>query len=159
MARRSKLTKGTRDKICDALSIGATRELASRYARVSYRSMIYWLAAGREERESIEAGNPPDPAKRRYLLFLHAVEDAEADAGISWLSVVDKAAQTDPNWAWRMLKQRFPDGFSDVTQTQVSGPKGGPIDYRDVTELSDAELALIAAGGRSGAAEPEASEE
>lgn len=127
--RPSKLTKKVQEAICEAISIGATKEMAAQYARVSVSAVMHWLEYGREERERIEKGAPPDPAKRKFVYFLHAVDDAQSTAGIGWLQVVDKAATTDPDWAWRMLRQRFPEGFREVTETQVSGVDGRPIEH------------------------------
>jgi|GEM_PF-5737586 len=111
--------------------------MAARYARVSVSSLTSWLKQAREERDAIAAGNEPNPERKPFLALLSAIEDAEADAGMSWLQVVDKAAQSDPNWAWRMLKQRFPEGFQDVVQAQVSGPGGAPIEFIEVARPTE----------------------
>jgi len=136
MGRRGpyRLNRRVISAIKAAISIGAHRPLAAAYASVSEASVRNWLKEGQQERESRKAGNPPEEAMSLQLSLLRAVEKAEAQAGIGWLVVVDKAAQTDPNWAWRLLKQRFPEGFSDVQQFEHSGPQGRPI---EVTEIRD----------------------
>jgi len=49
-----------------------------------------------------------------------------------------------------LLKGRRPSIFRD--NVSVTGPDGGPIETRDVTGISDAELEHIAAGRRKGTA-------
>ena len=127
MGRPTKLTPKVREAICEALAIGATREMAARYARVAISTFGVWMRTATEERERIHQGGEPDPTKARYLSFIAAIEDAEVSAGIGWLQVVDKAASREPDWAWRMLKQRFPEGFQDIERREMTGPGGGPI--------------------------------
>lgn len=45
-------------------------------------------------------------------------------------------------------------GLDAPVRQEVTGPGGGPIQHRDVTELTDDELAAIASRGRSGTAAP-----
>jgi hypothetical protein len=131
--------------------------LAARYARIGDSTLRFWLQLAREERQRIVDGGVPDPEKRRYLALLAAVEDAEADAGITWLQVVDKAAQNDPSWAWRMLKQRFPEGFQDIVEQKITGPNGGAVQVEhDLTDNAVADILSILAG--AGALQPGAQE-
>lgn len=46
---------------------------------------------------------------------------------------------------WLMSKMA-PKKYGDKIQTEVSGPNGGPMQVQDITELTDAQLAAIAAG-------------
>ncbi len=127
MGRPTKLTPKVRDAICQALAIGATREMAARYARVAISTFGVWMRTATEERERIAQGGEPDPSKARYLSFIAAIEDAEISAGISWLQVGDKAASREPDWAWRMLKQRFPEGFQDIMRNEITGKDSAPM--------------------------------
>ena len=51
-----------------------------------------------------------------------------------------------------LLKAHNPARFRENYHMEVAGKDGRPIETRDVTGLSDAELELIASGGRAGAA-------
>lgn len=48
-----------------------------------------------------------------------------------------------------LMKAHRPEKYRDTVRNEHTGKGGGPIDYRDVTELTDEQLAAIAAG-RSG---------
>lgn len=112
--RPAKLTRTVQDKVCQAIRYGAHPKLAADYARIGESTLQLWLSEGRKERERLQSGEQPDPDKVPFLGFLTAVEEAEAEAGISWLEVIDRAASENPEWAWRMLKLRFPQGFLGV---------------------------------------------
>ena len=60
--------------------------------------------------------------------FFGSVEQARMEAGIRWQAVVDKAANTDPNFALRMLKIRFRNDYQEVNQAEVVGANGGPVE-------------------------------
>lgn len=142
MARRSKLTKKTTEAICDAISIGATYEIAAGYGRVSQRVFYYWMDRGRKELERLET-NPkalPDPDERKYMQFLQKVYEANNDAAISWLNVINNSAAVDPVWARYLLEQRFPKDYGQKGQKAA-------VSYNvDVSKLSDEQLVRIAQG-------------
>ena len=140
MARPIKLTPYRQSKIRDAIGIGAHRELAARYAGICQDTLHDWLGRGRAEEERRLKGEAPDEKESCFVRFLHAVEEAEANAGIGWAQVIDKAAQTDPVWAWKMLKLRFPDGFHETDRQQV-----GVLNV-DMEHLTDEQLDRLAAG-------------
>ncbi len=99
MARRSKLTPETQKRICDALVMGATYELASKYAGIHYDTLREWMNT--------------KPA------FSDAVKEAEGRAVIGWLAKIEKAA-SDGNWqaaAWK-LERRYPRSYGRVVQEQ-----------------------------------------
>ncbi len=106
---------------CEALSIGASQKLAAQYAGVSEGAVINWLNQGRELAEKLESGADIPQDKKIFVKLLSEVEKANAEAGITWLQVVDKAAQVDPTWAWRMLKVRYPEGFTEIDRTEITG--------------------------------------
>lgn len=140
MARPSKLTPRVRIAICEAIGIGAHRELSARYAGVCVETLYRWLREARQELDRRQKGEEPNAENNRYVKFLQAVEDAEANAGIGWAQVVDKAAQQDPAWAWRMLKLRFPDGFHETDRQDIN------LLNVDVEKLSDEQLERLANG-------------
>ena len=50
-----------------------------------------------------------------------------------------------------LLKAHKPEVYREVTRNELTGKNGGPITHKDVTELTDDELARIAAGSSGGA--------
>lgn len=50
-----------------------------------------------------------------------------------------------------LLKAHKPEVYREVTRSELTGKNGGPITHKDVTELTDDELARIAAGSSGGA--------
>lgn len=142
MARRRILTETVIKKYCDARRIGASQELSALYARVSDGSIVIWLDKGRALREKILAGEIIPQEDRIYIRFLEEVEEADGDAGISWQQVVDKTAQLDATWAWRMLRQRFPNGYDDPANAKTAN-----YNYNfNLSDLTDEQLQRIANG-------------
>jgi hypothetical protein len=90
--RRTKRTPETAKKFCDAIRLGATYDLAARYAGMSDSTFERW-------RES-----DPD--------FAEQVRDAEGAAVVGWLAKIEKAAN-DGEWtaaAWK-LERRYPHEY------------------------------------------------
>lgn len=116
----------------DAISIGATYTLAARYAKVSPEAVEKWLREGRREVERRENGEGEIKANEVYVGFLRAVQEAEADAGITWQTTVNNAAKVDPAWAYKMLRLRFGKGYmeNDVT-TNIQVPADMPTEFLD----------------------------
>lgn len=142
MARRGAktlLTAERLEQITTALSNGLTRETAAKYARVSYQTFYNWYTRGRAEFERLEK---KIPAKRGYkiqeslyLNFFNQVEIAEADAIVEWQQVINRAARTDPVWAFKMLALRD-RGYRTVDVTATY----------DLTKATDEQLERIANG-------------
>lgn len=112
MARRTKRTKATRERILKALRLGATYELAARYGGIHYDTLNEW--------------RKDDPE------FSEAIEKAEGDAATSWLERIETAAN-EGNWqaaAWK-LERRYPESYGrrEVTKHEHSGPNGGAIQF------------------------------
>jgi hypothetical protein len=90
--RRTKRTADTAKRFCDAIRLGATYDLAARYAGMSDSTFERW-------RES-----DPD--------FAEQVRDAEGAAVVGWLAKIEKAAN-DGEWtaaAWK-LERRYPHEY------------------------------------------------
>ncbi len=140
MGRRSKLTPETVEKICDAISIGATNRIAGLYAGVAESSILGWLKTARDELERREtSGYKADRKLVKYIEFLRKYETAEASAFIGWLQVIDNSAQTNPQWAAYMLERR--DRAYSARQ-ELTGADGKALG-RSAEELTDEELAEI----------------
>lgn len=101
--------------------------MAAAYARIGQDTAIDWLKRAKIESERRAKGEPAQEGEQPFVDFSQAVEQARMEAGIRWQAVVDKAANTDPNFALRMLKIRFRNDYQEVNQTEISGPAGGPL--------------------------------
>jgi len=98
MARSSKLTPEVQQRICDALGVGATYELAASYGGVAYETFRQW-------RETKPA-------------FSGALKDAEGRAAVALLAKIQKAAG-EGTWqaaAW-ILERRYPQLYGRTVQT------------------------------------------
>jgi len=112
MAARLKLTPEVQKRICDAVAIGATYDLAAKYGGVSY--------------ESLRLLREKSPA------FAAALQEAEGRGAIGWLAKIERAAN-EGTWqaaAWK-LERRYPQEYGR-TVNEHTGPGGGPI--RQTTE-------------------------
>ena len=97
--RKTKLTPDVQAKIVQALGVGTTREHAYQYAGISHDAFYHWLKQG-------EAGKSP------YTEFYAAVKNAEGQAVVGWMALIDSAARNG-NWqaaAWK-LERRYPKDY------------------------------------------------
>ncbi len=94
MARPSKLTSKTVNKLAQALATGAFIATACSYAGISTSLFYAWKARGKREKERLERriGAKPKPAERPFLEFLDAVVQAELKAELRALTVVNRVA-------------------------------------------------------------------
>lgn len=89
--RRSKYTPETVDKLTHAIRLGATYQLACNYAGISHETFHQWRKTKPE--------------------FSEAITQAEGEAAIKWLDLVNKGAQELPQWAAWMLERRYPEMY------------------------------------------------
>src|SRR4051794_23946527 len=95
MARPTKLTPERQDRITRAIREGAYAEVATRAAGVAPSTYYDWLRRGRE-------GEEP------YSVFLEAVEQADAEAEVAAVGVINAAAASgDWRAAKALLERRF----------------------------------------------------
>lgn len=133
MGRPTKLTDQAREEICAALEIGASYTLAAEYAGVVYATFNNWMIRGEAAAAARERGEPIPAAERRFLQFFEAVRSSLANAGVSWLTVLNTAAKQEPQWAAWLLQRRFPDDYAQPRQPlEVSGPQGGPVQVHTI---------------------------
>jgi hypothetical protein len=138
--RKIKLTDDITKIFTDALSIGASRDMAARYAGVSYMSIYIWLKRG----EAAHKKNSIVEKEQVFINLFKEVEKAEAEAVIGWQQVVSKAAEKDPVWAMKMLQLRDKQNYSPApTVLEHSGPGGGPIEVLDIERVRDARWAAV----------------
>jgi transposase len=97
--RKTKLTPEVQAKIVQALGVGTTREHACQFAGIDHSSLYNWIKKG-------EAGRSP------YVEFVEALKNAEGQAVVGWMALIDSAARSG-NWqaaAWK-LERRYPKDY------------------------------------------------
>jgi hypothetical protein len=108
VGRPSKLTESRMEKLIEALRSGSYRIDACRAAGVHYNTLLAWEKKG-ESRTSGE-----------YVEFLEALRRAEAEAVVSSVEVITKAA-TDGDWraaAW-FLEHKYPNNWARLDKRAV----------------------------------------
>lgn len=120
MARPSKFTPETTAKLCQAIELGATYELACKYAGISYQIFNEWMN-GRSY--------PQGTTRTQKLEFVERISDAEGKGAIKWLAKIEKAA-SDGTWqaaAWK-LERRYPKAYGRTVQAhEFSDAEGKPL--------------------------------
>lgn len=126
MGRPTKLNAGTQSKIEQAIRMGATYDLACKYAGISYTTLRNWINRAEAELERV-ANNSRARIRqdeRAYIDLLEAIQKAEGDAAIGWLAKIEKAAN-DGSWqaaAWK-LERRYPADYNR-NRTEITGADG-----------------------------------
>lgn len=132
MARPTKLNPTTQERICQAIRVGATYQLAAQYGGVTYKTFNEWMKAGEDAQKGI------------YREFCEAVKKAEADAAMRWLALIDQAATMQWQAAAWKLERRYPEDYGrQVKDTRLSGSV-------DVRTLTDEQLQQIVADKSGG---------
>jgi hypothetical protein len=110
MARKPIPVEPYIEKLEQALAIGATYDLAARYAGISLKTFDRWRAAAEDARPGTAL------AKLRDRL-----QQAEARAAITWLDHIEQAAR---NGDWRAaafkLQHRFPEQYGGRVHADVT---------------------------------------
>lgn len=99
MARRSKYTTEVVKKLCHAIELGATYELACNYAGIHYDTFRTWQLTKPE--------------------FSDAIKDAEGKAVVGWLNIIEGEAAAG-SWqaaAWK-LERRYPHVYGKTVSEQ-----------------------------------------
>jgi hypothetical protein len=119
--RPTLLTDKVIAKIVEALSYGASYDLASRWAGISYPTLQNWqrIARAAKLKAEAEGENALDATETAYLMFLRQIEEVEAKKGLEWQKTLDVASKKDPDQALAALRRRF-DGYSERTQVQLT---------------------------------------
>lgn len=101
MARRTKYTPAVAERICQAIRLGATFDLAAKAGGISHETFRVWRQAN--------------------AAFSAQVEKAEATAALAWLAMIEQAAK-EGIWtaaAWK-LERRYPHQYGrQVIEHQV----------------------------------------
>lgn len=132
--RPRKLTKALHDALVQSIAEGNYIEGAAALNDVSKASVYGWLKQGRREE------------KGPYRRFLNAVLKAQAEVEKRFLDYVEAGAFKD--WraaAWR-LEHMKPRRYSQKQRIEHTGKRGGPIETKEIRQLTDEELEAIARG-------------
>ncbi len=136
MARPTKLTPETQERILKAVRAGNYAEAAARSAGIAPSTLYRWLERGSQETEGT------------HREFHDAVRRAEAEAEVHAVAVVRRAMSEDWRAAMAYLERRHPSRWRRHTSTELTGKNGGPIRAEhaptvDLTRLTDKELRLL----------------
>lgn len=109
MGRRSKYTPEIVKKLCHAIELGATYELAAKYAGISYETFNEW--------------------RKTKPQFSEQLNEAEGKATVGWLTFIEGSA-AEGQWqaaAWK-LERRYPQDYGKTIQEQQhTGRNGEPL--------------------------------
>ncbi len=112
--------------ITKVLAMGAYKREAAMHAGISESTLRNWTNKGAEERRHQAKGGKPRKRLSAYLEFLLAIEKAMADAQLSDLGIITRAAH-DGAWqaaAWK-LERRNPSRWG--RQRIEAEVKGGLV--------------------------------
>jgi hypothetical protein len=128
--RPTKLTPSVQAEICEAIEAGNYIEPSAIRAGVAKETLYNWLRrAGREIEKSSSDKRYRIPAKeRKYIEFLHAVKEAEAQAEATDLETIRRAASLG-QWqaaAWRLERKHY-DRWGRKQAIEHSGPDGKAV--------------------------------
>ena len=112
--RKTKLTPEVQDKIVGAIRAGNYAAIAAEYAGITESCFYLWLRRGRAEGRGL------------YFQFLQAVKEAEREAEVRAVAIVQK--HMGDNWtaAMTFLERKFPQRWGRRDRTPVE------VDPRDV---------------------------
>jgi len=123
--RRSKLTPQVQNRIINAIKAGSTYEIAAGFGGVTRATLWLWLKKGQDQNKGI------------YRTFFDAFKNAESQAAIRSLAIINREAQ-DGNWqaaAW-LLERRF--GYDrNNTAIQVNIEADTALTNLSVMELTE----------------------
>lgn len=114
IGRPTKLTPEVQERICNAIRVGATYELAAQFGGISYETFRAWQRAA-------------DEGDSAYSGFSEAVKLAEAEGAMRWLALIDAAAAE--SWqaaAWK-LERRYPADYGRNDKLRVEAKGDGPL--------------------------------
>ncbi len=120
---------------------GATYALACKYAGIGYSTFNEWQQRGyielaRRASGRVRAGAAIWNEEQPFLEFLEAIQKAEGDAAIEWLSRIELAA-SDGHWqaaAWK-LERRYPHDYGRTVSTQEPA-----LTSEQLAQMTDDEL-------------------
>lgn len=149
VGRPTRFTSEARDSFLAALSLNATRKLASQAAGWGDRTYIDYLNAGLLAREASATRDLTD-REQSFAEFADAVESVESERAQRNLGVIIRAAEQQNDWkaaAW-LLERRYAEDFAKRTSVELTGRNGAPVEVDvSVSDLLDALSKLRPASG------------
>ena len=121
MARPTKLTPKVQRRLVALTRAGVYLNASAPFAGVSRPTVRTWIRRGEAEIARVDGGEPSDEAEQPYARFARDMSQAKAYANIADMAVIRRAAQSDPEWAWRSLKLRHPELFRAGSAPQRRG--------------------------------------
>jgi hypothetical protein len=107
MARPTKLTTEIVTRLAQAIGVGASYDLAAKFAGIAPSTFFDWKARAEQAAGRLLADQEPEDGDGAYLDFLEAVERAEGSAAVGWLAKIEQAANSG-EWraaAWKLEKR------------------------------------------------------
>ncbi len=114
VGRKTKLTPEIRERVVAAIRAGNYAVIAAEYAGISESSFYAWLQRGRER------------STGPYAEFLEAVKEAEREAEVRAVAMVQKAMPENWTAAMTFLERKFPQRWGRRDRTPVE------VDPREV---------------------------
>lgn len=104
------LTDSIQQKICEALRIGASYELAAGYAGISVKSFWRWKKEGEINQTSLNAKD-----HQRYIAFSQDIKKARADYKVACLMKMEKLGVKH----WKPLQWKY----DQLLEVELQGRK------------------------------------
>ena len=130
--------------IIKVLSLGAYKREAAMHAGISESTLRNWTNKGAEERRHQAKGGRPRKRLRAYFELLLLIEKAMADAQLSDLGIITRAAH-DGAWqaaAWKLERRR--DMFIPKVKQEIEATVDAKVEIGDARERVLAKLASLA---------------
>ena len=142
--RKTLLTPERLEAIKTMLRAGAYVDDSCRAVGITKTTFYNWLQRGNIQRERLNAGLEIEENESKFLDFLDAVEEADAEGIIGHLMNIDNAAKNG-TWqasAW-ILERKQPKKWGRYDRTEISGPDGGAIQINVSTEELERKISHI----------------
>lgn len=113
------LTKGVREIIVEALATGCYRATAAEHAGIARSTFYRWLELGQaHSRDGVES---------EHRALWEAIEKAEADAELSALATIRRAAPASWQAAAWLLERKHPDRWGRTQRVTLEGDEDRPL--------------------------------
>ena len=107
MGRRTKLTPEVQEKVVSAIRAGNYAHVAANYAGIGRRTFFRWMLWGEQEKS------------RKFVEFRKAVKDAESEAEVRAVAMVQKHMADNWQAAMTYLERKFPDRWGRRDRVKV----------------------------------------
>jgi hypothetical protein len=131
------LTPELQRRLCGSVRTGVPMSTSCQLVGVDYSTVRRWLGLGKKENEGV------------FHDFYLAFTRAKAVAERRLVKTIVTAGPEDWKAAAWLLERRHPDKYGKTTRTEISGPKGKPIQItsgRPLVEMTDEEVRALARG-------------